>query len=210
MTISRPFRTARTGTGKPDAVNPQHILSHRADLRIANCRFLIDGKMHAMYAVRAVQSPHVDVRNCQFLGPWNFGVEWTMVPAGRMSVDNSLFSDNIGCLAITYAVRDLADARVAVTWNTFVAGGIFGVMVVPDATGAPATVPVVQVDSSRNVWDGEVFLALTYGLADQEEVNAFDDASVLRGWLSWRDQNNLYGSGHRFIRSVAFVGASSA
>jgi hypothetical protein len=43
----------------------------------------------------------------------------------------------------------------------------------------------------------------TYGFADQDEVKAFDDASVLRGWLDWRDRNNLYRSDCYFITSSA-------
>jgi hypothetical protein len=132
-----------------------------------------------------------------------------MVPGGHMSVDNSLFAGTGSCLTIVYSLRDLADARVAATRNTFVTSYIFSIIMTGDATGAPAKVPVVQVDSSSNILDGHVMLALTYGLPDQDALDAFDDSAVHRGWLSWRDQNNLYRDQRHFFRSAAFVVASS-
>jgi hypothetical protein len=198
----------RIGNGRLDAYNPRHIISHRADLRIANCRFLIDSEnAYKMYAVRGEQSPHLDVRNCQFFGPWNYGVNWTMAAGGHMSVDNSLFAST-RCVALTHSVPILEDVTVSVTGNTFVSDEIFGVMTGANPRSSTAKVPGARVQSSSNVWYGGVLSATAYGFKDQDEVQAFEDAAVLRGWLDWRDQNNLYRSGRSFLVSTASGPAS--
>ena len=73
---------------------------------------------------------------------------------------------------IVNPTRYLADVSVAMTRNTFVGGELFLVVATAGATGATAKVPVVHMESSRNVWDGDVLLALTYGLRDQGEGDA--------------------------------------
>jgi hypothetical protein len=200
----------RIGGGQPDAYHPAHILSHRADLRIANCRFLVEGNTNLMWAVRASRSTLVDVRNSQCLGPWA-GIQWEMSSGGRLLLENSLFCGKSSCLAIVYPGGELDDAQVALTGNTFIGNGLFSAVVDTEPGGVAPKERAVQVESRRNVcdvWSGYVLLSRMYGLADQDALNAFDDAAVLRRWLSWRDQSNLYRS-DEFLRSVAFVGYSS-
>jgi hypothetical protein len=125
-----------------------------------------------------------------------------MAPGGHMSVGNSLFAST-RCLALTYPVRNLQDATISVTGNTFISDDIFGVMTGADLRSSTAKVPDARVQSSSNVWYGHVLSVTAYGFKDQDEVQTYEDAAVLRGWLVWRDKNNLYRSGRSFLVSSA-------
>jgi WD40 repeat protein len=196
----------RQGMGNPNAFWPQHILSKGADLRVANCRFIIEGSTLSIHAVRAKHSPHVEVRNCQFLGPWQSSVSWDMASGGRLVVDNSIMRGH-NTFAYIYLARNLSDVSVALTRNTLVGGELFSIVGGPDLWDTGGTMPLARIESRHNLWDGGVFLVLVYGLKDRQELDAFDDASVLKGWIAWDDQGNAYSQGNGFLRSAAFIGS---
>src|SRR5207249_4025015 len=91
----------RVGTDQLPAEQSRKLLvSQRAPLHLAHCRFLLKGSGSVVVAAQGFGSPRFDVRSCFFAGESLTALNWVRPPEGRMMVENCVIAAPDNGLAV--------------------------------------------------------------------------------------------------------------
>jgi hypothetical protein len=171
--------------------NVQHfVLSGKASLHVANCRFVVP----RLTCIWVVDSPHCVVRNCEFLGIDAVALGGRHPPAGGSWILDNCVSATGSTLYYFYQHRDLRDASIQFTRNSAVAK--FGVrLFVTRMPTFPEAGPAVQpsrLEISESLLNADKVLRFNQ---PQPPPLPFAEAeTLLARLLNWQGRGNLYGN----------------
>jgi endonuclease YncB( thermonuclease family) len=171
--------------------NVQHfILSGKARLHVANCRFLVP----RLTCIWVVDSPLCVVRNCEFLGIDAVALGGRHPSAGGPWIMDNCVSATGTTLYYFYQHQNLQDASVQFTRNSSVAQHIGVRLMITTVPTFPETGPAVKLtrlEVSESILNaGKV---LRFNQAQSSPLPPAEAETLLGRLLDWQGRGNLYG-----------------